>query len=247
LAPVLDRVEKRLHDRGITLFDRIPPGTIPTNFVILDSKQLKQAQGGVKLLKALAIALPLLVLALLALAIGISGRRRRTLLQASLGIAASMAVLGILLTIGRSIYLDQLAGPNLPRDAASAFYEILVHYLRLGLRIVAGVALVVAAVAYVTGPYKSAAKIRGWFGSGVGSAQGHTGAADTRLGHWVSDRKTALRVTALLVPLAILLLWNSPSLTVLIVFVVLVGLLLLAIEVLGRAPPSEYGTPTSVT
>jgi hypothetical protein len=49
------------------------------------------------------------------------------------------------------------------------------------------------------------------------------------------------------VPLAILLLWNSPSLTVLIVFVVLVGLLLLAIEVLGRAPPSEYGTPTSVT
>ena len=143
-----------------------------------------------RLLKALAIALPLIVLALLALAIGLSQRRRRTLLQASIGIAASMAVLGILLTIGRSIYLDQLVGPNLPHDAASAFYDILVRYLRLGLRIVAGVALVVAAVAYVTGPYKSAMKIRGWFGLGVGSAQGHTGAADTRLGHWVSDRKT---------------------------------------------------------
>ena len=51
----------------------------------------------------------------------------------------------------------------------------------------------------------------------------------------------------MLVPLAIVLLWNSPSLTVLIVFVVLAALLLLAIEVLGRAPPSEYGTPTSVT
>jgi hypothetical protein len=247
LAPVLNRVEKRLHQRGITLFDRVPPGTIPTNFVLLDSKQLKQAQSGVKLLKALAIALPLIVLALLVAAIGLSQRRRRTLLQASLGIAASMAVLGILLTIGRSIYLDQLAGPNLPRDAASAFYEILVHYLRLGLRIVAGVALVVAAVAYMTGPYKSALKIRGWFGLGVGSAQGHTGAADTPLGHWVADRKTALRVCAVVVPLAILLLWNSPSLTVLIVFVVLAALLLLAIEVLGRAPPSEYGTPTSVT
>ena len=68
-----------------------------------------------RLLKALAIALPLLVLVLIAAAIGLSERRRRTLLQASLGIAASMAVLGVLLTIGRSIYLDQVVGPNLPR------------------------------------------------------------------------------------------------------------------------------------
>jgi hypothetical protein len=238
LAPVLDRVEKRLHDRGITLFDRIPPGTIPTNFVILDSKQLKQAQGGVKLLKALAIALPLLVLALLAVAIGISGRRRRTLLQASLGIAASMAVLAILLTIGRSIYLDQLAGPNLPRDAAAAFYDILVHYLRLGLRIVAAVALAVAAVAYLTGPSKTAVAIR--------DRTRWDGAAATPFGHWVAERKNPLRAGAILVPLAILLLWNSPSLTVLIVIVVLAIVLLLAIELLSRTP-AEYGTPTSVT
>ena len=118
LAPALARVEQRLHDRGIQIFDKIPPSAIPSNFVILDSKQLKQGQRGVRLLKTLAIALPLLVLALLAAAIALSERRRRTLLQASLGIAASMAVLGVLLIIGRSIYLDQIVGPNLPRDAA---------------------------------------------------------------------------------------------------------------------------------
>jgi hypothetical protein len=104
----------------------------------------------VRLLKAVAIGLPLLVLALIVAAIALSERRRRTLLQASLGIAASMAVLGILLTIGRSVYLDLVAGPNLPRDAATAFYEILVHYLRLGLRIVAAVALLIAAGAFIT-------------------------------------------------------------------------------------------------
>ena len=108
LAPALARIEQRLHDRGIDIFDKIPPSAIPSNFVILDSKQLKQGQRGVRLLKTLAIALPLLVLALLAAAIALSERRRRTLLQASLGIAASMAVLGVLLTIGRSIYLDQI-------------------------------------------------------------------------------------------------------------------------------------------
>jgi len=238
LAPALARVEQRLHDRGIQIFDKIPPSAIPSNFVILDSKQLKQGQRGVRLLKTLAIALPLLVLALLAAAIAISERRRRTLLQASLGIAASMAVLGVLLIIGRSIYLDQIVGPNLPRDAASAFYDVLVHYLRLGLRIVAGVALVVAAVAYLTGPYKSAVAIRDhvrW-----------EGAAATPFGHWVAEHKNPLRAGVILVLLAVFLFWSSPSLTVLIVLIVIAVVLLLVIEALSRAP-AEYATPTSAT
>lgn len=79
-----------------------------------------------------------------------------------------MAVLGILLTLGRSVYLDLVAGPNLPPDAASAFYEILIHYLRLGLRVVAAVALLVAAGAFVTGPSRAAMAIRCRFGSTVG-------------------------------------------------------------------------------
>jgi hypothetical protein len=247
LAPALARVEQRLHDRGIDIFDKIPPEAIRSSFVILDSKQLKQGQRGVRLLKTLAIALPLLVLALFAAAIALSQRRRRTLLQAALGLAASMAVLGALLTIGRSIYLDQIAGPNLPRDAATAFYEVLVHYLRLGLRIVAGVALLVAAGAWLTGPYKSAVAIRGWFGSGTRWAQGETGVAATPVGHWVGANKRALRIAAILLPAAIFLLWNSPSLTVLIVLVAITVLLLMIIEVVGRAPVAEYGTPTSVT
>jgi hypothetical protein len=243
LAPVLARVEQRLHERGIDIFSRVPPSAIPSNFVILDSKQLKNGQKGVRLLKALAIALPLIVLALIAAAIGISERRRRTLLQASLGIALSMAVLGALLVVGRWVYLDKLSGPNLPRDAAAAFYDILVHYLRLGLRIVAAIALLVAAGAYLSGPSRRAVAIRGWFGS-LGDRRR---AADSPFGRWVAANKTALRVGAILVPLAILLLWNSPSLTVLIVLLVIAVLLLLAIELLGRAPPAEYGTPTSVT
>jgi uncharacterized membrane protein YhaH (DUF805 family) len=238
LAPALAIVEQRLHDRGINVFDRIPASSIRSTFVIVDSKQLEQGQRGIRLLKALAIALPLIVLALVAAAIGLSERRRRTLLQASLGIAASMAVLGVLLTIGRSIYLDQIVGPNLPRDAASAFYDVLVQYLRLGLRIVAAVALVVAAVAYLTGPSKSAVAIRGrvrW-----------EGAAATPFGRWVAERKNALRAGAILLPLAVFLLWSSPSLTVLIVLTVVAVVLLLAIEAIGRTP-AEYGTPTSVT
>jgi hypothetical protein len=248
LAPVLARVKGRLKERGVAVFDRVPPGAIPSNFVLLDSKQLEQAQRGVRLLKAVAIGLPLFVLGLIAAAIGLSERRRRTLLQASLGIAASMAVLGILLTLGRSVYLDLVAGPSLPRDAASAFYEILVHYLRLGLRVVAGVALLVAAGAFVTGPSRAALAIRRRLGSAVGWAQGKTGATSTPMGRWFADNKKALRVGAILLPLAIFMLWSTPTVTLVIVLAVLALLILLAIEVLGRAPgPAELGTPTSAT
>jgi hypothetical protein len=247
LAPVLARVEQRLDKRGITIFDRVPATSIRSSFVILDSEGLQKAQRGVRLLKALAIGLPLIVLALIAAAIGLSERRRRTLMQAALGIAASMAVLGALLTIGRSIYLDQIVGPRLSSAAATAFYEVLVHYLRLGARIVAGVALLVAAAAFLSGPSKTAVAIRGWFGSGAERLRGKTGVAATPFGRWVANNKRALRIAAILVPAAIFLLWNSPSLTVLIVLAVVTVLLLLTVEVVGRAPPSEYGTSTSVT
>jgi hypothetical protein len=77
--------------------------------------------------------------------------------------------------------------------------------------------------------------------------QGKSGVAATPFGHWVAVNKRALRVGAVLVPAASFLLWNSPSLTVLIVLLAITVLLLLAVEVVGRAPPAEYGTPTAVT
>jgi hypothetical protein len=247
LAPVLARVKKRLDGRGVTIFDSVPTTTYKTKFVIVSSKQLDNGQKAFRLLKALAIALPLIVLALFAAAIAVSRQRRRTLLQASLGLAFSMAVLGILLTIGRSIYLDKVAGPTLPHDAAAAFYDTIVHYLRLGLRVIAGVALVVAAGAFVTGPSRLAVAVRGWFGSGLGWAQGETGVTSTSVGRWVRSAKRPLRIAAIVLPVVIFLLWNTPTVSLVIALVALSLFLLLVIEFLGRAPPEPAGqvpTPT---
>src|SRR6266487_5369244 len=247
LSPIFAKVKQELAKRGVTNFKRVPASAVGTSFTLIQSKQLENAQQGVKLLKGAAIALPLIVLALLAAAIGLSRRRRRTLLQASLGIAFSMAVLGIGLTVGRSIYLSYVAGPNLPNDAASAFYDTLVHYLRVGLRAIAGLALLAAAGAFLTGPSRPAVAVRGWFGSVMGWFQGETGVGATRVGRWVGRNKRPLRVGAILLPVIIFMLWNTPTVTLLIVLVVLALLLLLAIELIGRAPPpaAEVGTPTS--
>jgi hypothetical protein len=247
LSPIIAQVKQELSKRGLTNFKRVPAGAVGTSITLIESKNLEKAQQGVKLLKGAAIALPLIVLALLAAAIGLSRRRRRTLLQASLGIAFAMAVLGIGLTLGRSVYLSYVVGPNLSHDAASAFYDTLVHYLRVGLRAIAAVALLVAAGAFLTGPSRAAGAVRGWFGSAVAWVQGGSGVGATPVGLWVGRNKRPLRVGAILLPVIIFMLWNTPSVTVLVVLVVLALLLLLAIEVLGRAPPpaAGLGTPTS--
>jgi hypothetical protein len=247
LGPIIAQVKQELAKRGVPNFNRVPATAVGTSFTLIESKNLEKAQQGVKLLKGAAIALPLIVLALLAAAIGLSRRRRRTLLQASLGIAFAMAVLGIGLTAGRSIYLSYVAGPNLPNDAASAFYDTLVHYLRLGLQAVAAVALLVAVGACLTGPSRAAGAVRGWFGSAVAWFQGGTGVGTTRVGRWVGRNKRPLRVGAILLPVIIFMLWNTPTVTVLVVLIVLAMVLLLAIELVGRTPPppAELGTPTS--
>jgi hypothetical protein len=236
LAPVLATLKERLDARGITVFDRVPTDSVNSRFVLISSKQLDNAQKGVRLLKAAAIVLPLLVLALYAIAIGISRRRRRTLLQSSLALVAGMALLGIGLTIGRSIYLDYVAGPKLPQDAATAFYDVIVHYLRLGIRVIAGIALLVAAGAWVTGPSRAAVAVRGWFGSLVGWAQGETGAGSTEFARWVRSAKRPLRIGAIVLPIAIFFLWNTPTVSLVIALVALSLFLLLVIELFSRAP-----------
>jgi hypothetical protein len=236
LAPVLAKLKERLDARGITVFDRVPTDSVNSRFVLVSSKQLDNAQKGVRLLKAVAIGLPLLVLALYGIAIAISRRRRRTLLQASLGLVAGMALLGIGLTIGRSIYLDYVAGPKLPHDAAVAFYDTIVHYLRLGIRLIAGIALLVAAGAWVTGPSRAAVAIRRRFGSVVGWAQGETGAGSTGFARWVRSAKRPLRIGAIILPIAIFFLWNTPTVSLVIALVALSLFLLLVIELFARAP-----------
>jgi hypothetical protein len=247
LAPVLARVKERLDERGVTVFDRVPTETVKSKFVLIDSKQLDNGQKAVRLLKTLAIVLPLVVLALFASAIAVSRQRRRTLLQASLGLAFAMAVLGILLTIGRSIYLDQVAGPSLPHDAAAAFYDTIFHYLRLGLRVIAGVALLIAVGAFLSGPSRVAVAVRGWFGSALGWAQGETGVASTAAGRWVRASKRPLRIAAIVLPVVIFLLWDTPTVALVIALAALTLFLLLVIEFLGRAPSRPAGhvpTPT---
>jgi hypothetical protein len=237
LAPVLDVVKQRLDDRGINLFDRVPADAIPTRFVIADAKGLENAQRGIRALKALAIVLPLLAAACFAGAIAVSRNRRRTLLQAGLVVTAGAAAVGVLLTIGRSYYLDSVVGPALPHDAAAAFYDITVHWLRVGIRAIAAVALLVSLGAFLAGPSRIAVAVRGWFQNAIGRTRGESDAGT--VGRWVGANRRPLRIAAILVPALVFLAWDMPTPAVLVSLIVVALVALGAIELLAWEPPER--------
>jgi hypothetical protein len=151
LSPVIDRIKTGLQVRGLTrVADAIPP-TVDGRIKLVQSSALVSAQKGVKLLKAVAILLPVLSVLCLAGSVFLSRPRLRGLLRAGIGVALAMLLLVAALGIARSAYLDALGNGALPRDAASGIFDAVVAFLRHGLRIVTAVAVALALVAFIFG------------------------------------------------------------------------------------------------
>ena len=132
LSPAVDRIKTGLQERGLTRIAAAIPPSVDGRIKLVESPALVQAQNGVKLLKAVAIVLPLLALLCLAGSVLLARQRRRGLLRAAIGVALAMLLLVAALGVARSAYLDALGQGALPRDAASDIFDTLAVFLRNG-------------------------------------------------------------------------------------------------------------------
>jgi hypothetical protein len=231
VSGLTDLVKDRLGDRGVTLFERAEK-ELPQEFVLFDSEQLTKAQTGVRILRRVTYALPILTLLAFAVAIALSPNRRRTLLRAALGLAFGMALLLIVFSMGRNFYLDAIENAGRSRDASAAAYDQVLGFLRLSLRTLFVVGLVVALGAWIAGPGRLATRIR----EGVlGLVRGKPGAEVTDVGRFVYTYRVALRVAVIGLGLLILVVLSHPGPLAVIVIAVLIVVALLVVEFLGRA------------
>lgn len=245
LAPVLEAVKAELAARGVTIFDRVPAESVSTSFVLMESEELERAQRGFRLLEALAFVLPVLVFASLGGAVALSTRRRRTVLRAALGVAASVVVLGGLLMLARTVYVAEVEDAGLSEDAATAFYDIVVHWLRIGIRAIFALALLVAAGAFLAGPSRAAEGVRRRFRSAVDWSAGGTAIRSSASARWVAENKRGLRIAAVAAPAVAFVFWTAPTPAVLVVLVGLALLALLAIELVAAPPGPSGGAPVT--
>jgi hypothetical protein len=142
LGPVVEAVKNRLQETGVDLSSVPVDPQQTTEFVIVGSNDLVSAQRVVHLFDQIGLGVPIAAVVALVGAIAVAVDRRRALLRAGVGLALSMAVLLIVLLVGRSLYLDAL-GSSVSRDAAAAVFDIVVRRL-------AAAAIVLLAVGVVT-------------------------------------------------------------------------------------------------
>jgi hypothetical protein len=237
LGPFIAVVKQDLIDHGFSLASNIPP--ISPTVALFQANDLGKAQAGYRLIKTLKIVLPILVLALLAAGVYVARKRRRALIGAALGLAASMLVLAIGLLIARSIYLNSVPPTVLPGDAAAAAFDAMVYFIKIGLRVVLAVALVVAIGAFITGPSRSAIQTRSALKSGMAWIRNfgeRRGVSTGPAGEWTYAHRKGLRIGAVALVALIFVFWGHPTGLVVILLVVILLLLLGLIELIGRPP-----------
>ena len=242
LGPFIAVVKQDLVAHGFALASNIPP--ISPTVALFQAKDLGKAQAGYRLITTLKIVLPILALVLLAAGVWVARGRRRALIWATLGLAASMLVLAIGLLIARSIYLNSVPPTVLPGDAAAAAFDAMVYFIRVGLRVVLAVGLVIAIGAFITGPSRAAIQTRSTLKSWLGWIRNfgeRRGVSTGPVGEWTYAHRRGLRIGAVALFALIFVFWGHPTGLVVIVLVILLLLVLGLIELIGR-PPAEPGT-----
>jgi hypothetical protein len=179
----------------------------------------------------------------------VARNHRRALIGAALGLAASMLVLGIALTIARSVYLNSVPSTT-NHDAAGVLYDTLIRFVRQALRVLLLVGLIVAAAAFLTGPSSAAVATRRGVRNGIAWVRERgeeRGVNAGPVGAWTAAHKTILRIGAVGVVALIFVFWGHPTLAVVIWLLVLLLVLLGVIELLGGRRPAAAGEATTAS
>jgi hypothetical protein len=243
VSDVINQVKQRLVARGLTIVERVPIPDKDRQIVLMDAPQLKQARTIYAFANPVARWLIVLVAALFLAALLLSRRRPRMTVIIGAVLAANALLVALALSIGRQLFVNELAGTVFAR-ASKVFYDQLLSYLERGQQVMLwlGVALVV--VGWFAGGSRTGATSRATVAGGletVGSSLADGPVSGT--GQWVASNAPWLRIVAGVLGVVVLLWGNDVSLSRLFWSLVFVGVLLAVIQVLvGAGGASRTGT-----
>ena len=231
---------------GLDLSSKIPADKLNATFVLVDSAQLADVQAGVRWLDRLSWLSVILAVGMLAGSIALRPDRRRATLLVGGGIALSMLVLYLGFALGRDVLLTNLPSGVERPDAIAAFYDILTRLIQQAIRVLFVVGLVVLTGAWLAGPSRAAAKVRGAWDKVLGRTSGAAGSV-VDLGPvpaWFARHTSTLRVVVLAAAVLALLTWTQPTgkvvLMLALVALVAIGLIQF-LAGMGRPPRPNGG------
>ena len=239
LAPIIDEVKKVLLDQGITFADQIP--SVNRTIVVAQSDALPTIQLGYGLAIGAGAWLPWVALLLLAAGVIVARRRSVALIWAAVALALTMAVLLIAFAIVRVVAVAAVSPSVLPSGVTGTLLEAVIGAMRDTAVAVLVLALVVAVVGWLSGPFRTPKALRGLASTGarrIRDAAETRGLSTGRVGEWIYAQRVLLRVLVAAMAAAMaaaIVIFIRPLTPGLIIWtLVLAALVLAVLEVLQR-------------
>lgn len=235
LSTVIERVQQRLVDRGLTIVQNIPIPEVDRQIVLMDAPELKRLRTIYAFANPIAQWLIVVVAGLYLTALVLARRRPRTAVIIGALLAANALLIALALAVGRQLFIDALAGTSFG-PASAVFFDTLLAYLDRGRQVFFWLGLIIVVIGWFTGSNRSGTAVRAAITGGLESvgaalADGPVGTA----GRWVEGNARWLRVAVGLLGVVVLLWGNDVSLSRLFWSLALVLGLLAVVQILAGA------------
>ncbi len=235
VSEVIDAVKERLVARGLTVVENLPIPEVDKQIVLLEAPGLRQARTIYAFANPIAKWLLPIVAALYFAAFLLWRRRPPMAVAIGILLAANMLLLAFVLSIGRQLFVNELAG-TVFGPASTVFYDTLLAYLQRGWQVFMWIGVFLVAAGWFAGSNRSGTAFRtavtgALENAGGAVADGPVGDA----GRWVSANAGWVRVAVGVLTVVVLLWGNDVSLARLFWSAVLLVGLLAVVQVLVGA------------
>ena len=166
---VIKEVKERLVARGLTIVENVPIPETDRHIVLLESDGLEQLRTIYAFGNPVAIWMLPLVAALYLVAFALARRRPRMAVVIGSLLAANALLLGLLLSIGRQLFVNHLDG-TVFGPASRVFYDTLLAYLQRGQDVLLGVGVALVVAGCFAGENRYGTAIRTTVASGLESS-----------------------------------------------------------------------------
>jgi hypothetical protein len=234
LSEVIAQVTERLVARGLTIVERVPIPDKDRQIVLMDAPELSQARTIYAFANPAASWL-IVGVAVLYLAAFVLSRHRPRMTMIIGAVAANALLVALVLTVGRQLFVNQLAG-TVFGPASGIFFDQLLSYLQRGQQVLLWVGVILVLVGWFARSTGTGAAARSAVSGGLATLESAlSGGPVADAGHWLATNARWLRLAIGIVGVVVLLWGNDMSLSRLLWSLVSVGVLLAIVEILKGA------------
>ena len=163
---VINQVKERLVARGLTLVENVPIPETDRQIVLMEAPQLRQLRTIYAFGNPLAQWLLPIVAVLYLAAFVLARRRPRMTVAIGALLAANALLVALALSIGRQLFVNELAGTAFAA-ASRVFFDTLLAYLERGQQVFLGLGLVLVVAGWFAGSNKYGTAVRSTMAGGL--------------------------------------------------------------------------------